>query len=84
MITNKARVYTVFLALKEEEWIGLLTLHEVSSSATANCFSIIWGFCVQSNMKSKGIGEKLTQDAKESDYECNCVRLEVGASNVEK
>ena len=35
-------------------------------------------------MKSEGIGDQLTQDTKESGYECNCVRLEVGAPNVEK
>ena len=41
MITNKARLDTVLLALKEEEWIGLLTLHEVSSSSVAGYIAII-------------------------------------------
>ena len=35
-------------------------------------------------MRYGGIGEKLTKDVKESGYECNLVRLEVGALNVEK
>ena len=56
---NRARLYTVFLALKEGEWIVLLTLHEGSSSSAADYIDIIWYFYVQSNMKSKGIGEKL-------------------------
>ena len=43
MIKNKARLYTAFLALKEEEWIGLLTLHEVSSSSAADYIAVIWG-----------------------------------------
>ena len=84
MITNKARLYTVFLALKEGEWIVLLTLHEVSSSSTASYVAVIWDLHVQSNMRSEVTGEKLIQYAKESSYECNWVRLEVGVPNVEK
>ena len=57
MITNKACLYTAFLALKEEEWIGLLKMHEVSSSSTASYVAVIWDLHVQLNMKFEGIGE---------------------------
>ena len=41
MITNKARLHTAFLALKEEGCIVLLTLHEVSSSSAADYIAVI-------------------------------------------
>ncbi|WP_239713597.1 MULTISPECIES: GNAT family N-acetyltransferase [unclassified Mammaliicoccus] len=84
LLTNKADLYPVFLALKEEECLGLLTLHEVSSLYAAGSVAIIQELYVQSNMRSQGIGEKLIQAAKEYGFMRNWIRLEVGAPDPEK
>lgn len=83
LLTNKD-LCPVFLALKEEECLGLLTLHEVSSLYAAGSVAIIQELYVQSNMRSQGIGEKLIQAAKEYGFMRNWIRLEVGAPDPEK
>lgn len=83
LLTNKADLYTVFLAFKEE-CLGLLTMHEVSSLYAAGSIAIIQELYVQSNMRSEGIGEKLIQAAKEYGFMRNWIRLEVGAPDPEK
>lgn len=84
LLTNKAHLYTVLIAYKEDECVGLLTLHEVSSLYAAGSVAIIQELYVQSNRRSEGIGDRLIQAAKELGRECNWVRLEVGAPNAKK
>ncbi|CDQ20059.1 GNAT family N-acetyltransferase [Halobacillus karajensis] len=84
LLNKENHLYTVFLAFKEEECIGMISVHEVTSLYARGSMGIIQELYVRSDMRSDGLGDKLIQAVKEQGFKCGWKIIEVGAPNPEK
>ncbi|WP_431800116.1 N-acetyltransferase family protein [Halobacillus andaensis] len=77
-------LYTVFLAFREEECIGMISVHEVTSLYARGSMGVIQELYVRPEVRSDGLGDKLIQSVKEQGAKCGWKIIEVGAPNPEK
>lgn len=76
--------YAVFLAFMEEECIGMITIHEITSMYARGLMGVIQELYVLPAVRSDGIGAILIREAKEYGSERGWKLIEVGAPNPEK
>ncbi|MEC0276940.1 GNAT family N-acetyltransferase [Peribacillus frigoritolerans] len=84
LLSKEGNLYTVFLAFKEEECIGMVTIHGVTSLYATGSMGIIQELYVLPNLRSEGTGDQLIHAAKEHGYKCGWTNIEVGAPHAEK
>jgi GNAT superfamily N-acetyltransferase len=84
LLGKEENLYAAFLAFKEEECIGMVTIHGVTSLSATGSMGIIQELYVLPNLRSEGIGDQLIHAAMEHGFKCGWTNIEVGAPNPEK
>ncbi|MFG6147413.1 GNAT family N-acetyltransferase [Halobacillus sp. B23F22_1] len=84
LLNKENHLYTVFLAFKEEECIGMISVQEVTSLYARGSMGVIQELYVRPDVRSDGLGDKLIQAVKEQGSKCGWKIIEVGAPNPEK
>ena len=84
LINNEENLYTAFLAYKDTECIGIITLSEFISLYGKGLCGLILELYIVPNERSKGIGEKLINTVKKYGFQRGWSRVEVGAPDPEE
>lgn len=74
---------TAFLAFKDKECVGVLTIYEAMALYASGTFGIIQELYVASKVRSEGVGEQLIVAAKKHGKKYGWNNLEVGTPNPE-
>ena len=83
LLKKEEEQWTAFLAFKDEECVGVLTIYGVMALYAPGSLGIIQELYVAPNMRSEGVGEQLINSAKEHGNKYGWVNLEVGTPNPE-
>lgn len=84
LLQNKRQLYMVYLAFKENECLGIITLSECASLYAQGTYGIIQELYIIPGGRSQGIGNQLINRAKDYGIKCGWDRIEVGAPSVEQ
>ncbi|QVY63445.1 GNAT family N-acetyltransferase [Cytobacillus gottheilii] len=83
LLKKEEEQWTAFLAFKEDECVGVLTLFGVMALYAPGSLGIIQELYVAPKMRSEGVGEQLIVSAKEHGKKFGWINLEVGTPNPE-
>lgn len=84
LLNNQKNLYTAFLAYRDTQCIGVITLSEFISLYGKGLCGLILELYIVPSERSKGIGEKLIHAGKEYGFQRGWSRIEVGAPDSEK
>ncbi|MFJ7309776.1 GNAT family N-acetyltransferase [Peribacillus frigoritolerans] len=84
LLGKERNLYTAFLAFKEDQCVGIITLSEFASLYAKGIGGVIQELYIVPNVRSQGIGDLLIDAAKEYGINRGWTRIEVGAPDAEK
>ncbi|MGP0689665.1 GNAT family N-acetyltransferase [Priestia aryabhattai] len=84
LLNNQKNLYTAFLAYRDTQCIGVITLSEFISLYGKGLCGLILELYIVPSERSKGIGGKLIHTVKEYGFQRGWSRVEVGAPDPEK